>query len=420
MPEHVDGTRHLAAHEGATVVISFPGAFHLLDAKISVFLDSQPVGRGSVVRGLNLRFNAPLGRHTLEVRYSFRRLRETLELDRPGTYDVALSYNRMWGRLEYRVSYRDLSASADASPPAPTVAPVPVGPEAGQGVGCPRCGHSNAAAATHCDRCGASLRAEEPIAVAQGEPAAPQPAITAPAVSGADLRQCALAKGYTRLEINKPPFPLKTPSICVACGAPVGEGGQAAARQQELVASIERGVSWRGPGMERRSLNLKATVSTCASCASLGLRPAQFIRMVPAAMRPVHHFRWLVIEIGNPAVAEIYRATLDAQREQLCRHISRRIQEAATSKSQAEALEEWEAEWIALEGVRAAAEELDPDHEETDEPLGMVSAKRVGPGDRDWQRPDPSGCAPAVTLLAIVILAAFGAVGPLVALAGGQ
>jgi len=88
-----------AAAAPVMLTVLYPGQFFLVDTVVRVFLDGQPVGTGSVKRGVHLASSTIVGGHDLEVRIPFRSKRYRIRFPDAGEYEVRLNYSRTWGNF---------------------------------------------------------------------------------------------------------------------------------------------------------------------------------------------------------------------------------------------------------------------------------------------------------------------------------
>jgi len=91
----------------ANVTIQFNGIFMLIDTTIHVSIDGNPVGTGSVKKGLAVNATVPTGDHRLHISIGPRSRTYQLCLPNRGSYIVELSYGRTWGTFKetYKLTY---------------------------------------------------------------------------------------------------------------------------------------------------------------------------------------------------------------------------------------------------------------------------------------------------------------------------
>ena len=92
--------------------VLYPGQFFLVDTQIRVAFGGQPLGVGSVKRGLALAGNSTVSVHDLEVRTAFRTRRYRIQFPQSGAYEVRLTYSRTWGNFSNAADVRRVRNAA--------------------------------------------------------------------------------------------------------------------------------------------------------------------------------------------------------------------------------------------------------------------------------------------------------------------
>lgn len=80
------------------------GVWMLFDAPVSLRLDGDPIGEGSVKKGFDILVRTTPGEHDVEVVHGavMGNPRHDLEFEDGGYYEVELAYSRTWGNYATR------------------------------------------------------------------------------------------------------------------------------------------------------------------------------------------------------------------------------------------------------------------------------------------------------------------------------
>jgi serine/threonine protein kinase len=85
------------------VHIVFPGQKAWLNGVVEVQLDGKPLGRSTIVGGLDLRAQTSLGTHYLKLQFLLQSRIYSLELNKPGSYEVRLRFDKVWNNFSNKV-----------------------------------------------------------------------------------------------------------------------------------------------------------------------------------------------------------------------------------------------------------------------------------------------------------------------------
>jgi serine/threonine protein kinase len=93
----VEETGTVAVH------IVFPGQNALLNGVVDVRLDGKPLGRSTVLGGIDLRTHTNPGQHYLELQLLLRKRFYALPLEKPGSYEVRLQFDKLWNNFSDKI-----------------------------------------------------------------------------------------------------------------------------------------------------------------------------------------------------------------------------------------------------------------------------------------------------------------------------
>jgi hypothetical protein len=97
------------AGRGAKLRLLFTGQKNApLDFTVEVLLDGRLLGKGAVHRGFSLRTETAPGNHQLELKLLLRKRLYLLQLMRPGSYEVRLTYDPLWNNFADRIDVKFL------------------------------------------------------------------------------------------------------------------------------------------------------------------------------------------------------------------------------------------------------------------------------------------------------------------------
>jgi serine/threonine protein kinase len=120
------------------VRLHYTGLWMAFDVPVVLLLDGNPVGEGSVINGFDVAFATSVGTHQVDIAAINSEIGTSIEVafPKPGSYDVEVSYSRMWGTFSSSAEVKFLGAASDskgtqpqvaASPPAKADAPAATG-----------------------------------------------------------------------------------------------------------------------------------------------------------------------------------------------------------------------------------------------------------------------------------------------------
>jgi hypothetical protein len=98
-----------SAPGGVAVRLVFPGEQYFVDAAVDVYLGGKFVGKGTILKGFDLREETGPGKRELELAMLLRDKKYFLKLPRAGSYEVRLHFDKVWANFSDRLDVQYLA-----------------------------------------------------------------------------------------------------------------------------------------------------------------------------------------------------------------------------------------------------------------------------------------------------------------------